>query len=100
MKYMLFTLLLLATPVHSQTTFVGVQPCGDFSTVAGALIKNNESALFTGTVDQYNVDKNNYTAQMVFQVNQSTGTWSLLSLWNGSTACLVASGNDFKPYTK
>jgi hypothetical protein len=36
---------------------------------------------------------------MLFQVNQDTGTWTLVSLWNDGTACVVAVGKEFTPFS-
>jgi hypothetical protein len=37
---------------------------------------------------------------MMYFVNQSTGTWSLIALYPDSIACVIAAGTKFTPYSE
>ena len=95
--------LLLAAPLAAQEQpfnqpFMASQPCGDFMTVAPVIQRNNEEMLFKGDVIQRHISGQIAPAKMVFTTNQDTGTWSLLALFPGNIACLVANGTNFEPY--
>ena len=74
------------------------QPCADFMTVAPVIQDKSEEMLFKGDVIQRHINGQIVPAKMVFTTNQDTGTWSLLALFPGNIACLVANGTKFEPY--
>lgn len=61
--------------------------------------KYKEQALFQGTGLQFHVSGQPYTSSMMFFVNQVTGSWSLISLYPDGTACMVANGRKFEPWS-
>ena len=98
------TLLLMSCTVHAQEqnrpkTFYTMQGCDYWENVAISLSTYGEKILFTGDIIQTHVTGTPYTGGMMFQVNQETGTWSLISIWSDGTACVVASGSKFEPYS-
>jgi hypothetical protein len=90
--------------VHAQDTagpksFYAVQLCDYWENVATNLSVYGERILFTGDIVQTHVSGTPYYGNMLFQVNQETGTWALISLWGDGNACLVAAGIGFEPYS-
>ena len=101
-KY-LIPLTLLASPIAAQEVpfnapFMASQPCSEFPIVANVIRQKDEEMLFKGNVIQRHISDQIVPAKMVFTTNQDTGTWSLLALYPGNIACLVASGTEFEPY--
>ena len=94
-------LLCLASPVAAQTEwFSAVQPCDKNDRVIAALSEYREAPLFTAEMYQTNRNGEIYPSGAILQVNQDTGTWSLLSVWPDGRACIVAAGTGFEPYSK
>ena len=71
-----------------------------------SMVKNQygEKPLFTGTGLQLIVPPNTMGSSvksmkrpMTLYVNQETGTWTLVSFWTDTYACLIANGRDFTP---
>ncbi len=101
-KY-LIPLTLLATPIAAQdqpfnAPFMASQPCSNFTIVAPVIKEKGEEMLFKGDVVQRHISDQIVPAKMVFTTNQDTGTWSLLALYPGNIACLIANGTNFEPY--
>lgn len=101
-KY-LIPLTLLATPLVAQeqpfnAPFMASQPCTNFPIVAQIVRDKGEEMLFKGDIIQRHVSGQIVPAQMVFTTNQDTGTWTLLALFPGDIACLVANGAEFEPW--
>ena len=59
----------------------------------------NEQALFTGLGIQIGNTGEAYTGGTMLTVNQSTGTWTLLTVYGDGTACVTAAGTNFEPYS-
>jgi len=80
--------------------FIVSQPCEHVQLMTNMILfKYNELPLFSSTGNQMSArDGNWYPSDMMYFVNQDTGTWSLVSLYEDETACLVASGTDFQPF--
>ena len=102
-KY-LIPLILLATPIAAQdkpmfnAPFMASQPCTEFPVVANLIREKGEEMLFKGNIVQRHVSGQIVPAQMVFMTNQDTGSWTLLALYPGNIACLVANGEEFEPW--
>ena len=94
--------VLLINPAYSQQEntkfFISKQPCQPWQQMTSTFAGWEESVLFTGEVVQFDVKDNAFQSFMMFQVNQDSGTWSLLSIYREGVACLIASGNKFEPY--
>lgn len=111
MKEILFSVaLILAANISSaqetephRTTFLSVNFCSDYDTVVMDLVNNyNEKLLFHGDGVITHIDSNSVTADIVSHtqmfVNQNTGTWSLIQVYNGGNTCYVTGGTRFEPY--
>lgn len=61
--------------------------------------KYGEEALFVGNGLTIAQDGTPFTGGTMFLVNQDTGTWSLITLYQDGTACLSAAGTDFDPFS-
>jgi hypothetical protein len=61
--------------------------------------KYGEEALFIGRGLSVALDGTPYTGGTMFLVNQDTGTWSLVTLYQDGTACLTGAGTDFEPFS-
>ena len=93
--------LLLIQPLAAQEfkSFHAKQLCGPWKDVATTLKEYNEDILFTADGIQISLQNESFKSGMLFQVNQDTGTWSLVSIYSDGTACVVATGNNFMPYS-
>jgi hypothetical protein len=81
--------------------FFTYQSC-DYVVKLTAIITNKygEQPLFQGTGLQFSAqDGKAYQSSMMYFVNQDTGSWSLVALYPDGTACMVANGRDFEPYS-
>jgi len=94
--------ILTIQPLAAQEfkSFQTKQLCGPWKNVAVTLKEYNEDVLFTADGQQIDLQNKSYNSGMIFQVNQETGTWSLVSIYGDGTACVVATGNAFRPYSK
>ena len=93
--------LLFYTGAYAQEPtkfFLTRHPCGPWKDAANQLSKYNEHILFTGTAIQFDEKNVSYISKVLFQVNQETGSWSLVSIYGDGNACIVASGQEFSPY--
>lgn len=93
--------LLLIQPLAAQDfkSFQAKQLCGPWQQVAKRLKKYDEDILFTADGQQIGLENKSFKSGMIFQVNQETSTWSLVSIYGDGTACVVATGNAFQPYS-
>ena len=94
--------LLLIQPLAAQEfkSFQAKQLCGPWQHVANRLKEYNEDILFTTDGIQISLQNKSVKSGMLFQVNQDTSTWSLVSIYPDGIACVVATGTDFRPYSK
>ena len=96
---------LTAGPMQAQEQqedkfFLSRQGCDDPYTMTRLVIeKYGEQPLFRAQGLQFHISGQNYTSDMMYFVNQDTGTWSLISLYADGTACMVATGRGFTPYS-
>jgi hypothetical protein len=101
----LLTTLFLITPAlaqeqeNTEKTFYTMNGCDRLDKVATNMAKYEESVLATGTIVQFHMSGQPYFGHMMFQVNQDTGTWSLISMWPDQTVCVVAVGKEFAPWS-
>tara|TARA_B100000035_G_C21015628_1_gene561663 strand:+ start:857 stop:1216 length:360 start_codon:yes stop_codon:yes gene_type:complete len=104
--FLALMLCLLAPIVSAQTTelpkekrFFTMQSCDDPRKMAGLIMrKYKEEPLFRGQGMQFNINGQMYWSDMMYFVNQETGSWSLVALFKDGIACLVANGRAFEPY--
>ena len=97
---------LLATTAFAQEQnqskrFITTQACDPVGKMSNLVInKYGEQPLFQGQGLQFAAPTGQpYTSAMMFFVNQDSGTWSLVSLYEEGTACMVANGRNFEPYS-
>ncbi len=97
---------LLASTVFAQEQnqskrFITTQACDPVVKMSDIVMnKYGEQPLFQGGGLQFSAQNGQpYRSSMMFFVNQDTGTWSLISLYEDGTACMVANGRDFEPYS-
>ena len=81
--------------------FVTTQACDPVIKMSDIVMnKYGETPLFQGEGIQFAAPTGQpYKSAMMFFVNQDSGTWSLVSLYPDGTACMVANGRDFEPYS-
>lgn len=99
-----FILCLIAPIVSAQETpkrFLTTQACDPVMKMSNLVIsKYGEQPLFQGEGLVFAAPTGQpYRSSMMFFVNQDSGTWSLISLYPDGTACMVANGKNFKPYS-
>jgi len=97
---------LLATTAFAQEQnqskrFITTQACDPVVKMSDVVMnKYGEQPLFQGEGIQFAAPTGQpYKSAMMFFVNQDSGTWSLVSLYEDGTACMVANGRDFEPYS-
>ena len=100
-----FALLLISCTAVAQEqntnkTFYTMQGCSYWEDLATSFSKYDEKVLFTGDIVQFHNTGKPYYGGMMFQVNQKTGTWTIISVWPDGTACVVGAGKNFEPYGK
>ena len=90
----------LAQAANDQKYFYTRQECDTVATVMKNLVQGyGETSLFTGETVQFDYEGTPYTGGAMFLVNQDTGTWTLISLYGDGTACVIAVGNNFEPFS-
>ena len=97
---------LLATTAFAQEQnqgkrFITTQACDPVAKMSDIVMnKYGETPLFQGEGIQFAAPTGQpYNSAMMFFVNQDSGTWSLVSLYADGTACMVANGRTFEPYS-
>lgn len=81
--------------------FITTQACDPVVKMSDTVMnKYGEQPLFQGEGLQFAATNGQpYRSSMMFFVNQDSGTWSLVSLYEDGTACMVANGRKFEPYS-
>ena len=81
--------------------FITTQACDPVLKMSNLVMnKYGEKPLFQGEGLQFAAQTGQpFKSAMMFFVNQDTGTWSLISLYEDGTACMVANGRKFEPYS-
>ncbi len=107
LKAIAVSISLLATTAFAQEEekqsklFITQQACDPVMEISAIIVgKYKEQPLFQGAGVQFAASSGQpYQSGMMFFVNQDKGTWSLVSLYPDGTACMVANGTEFEPYT-
>jgi len=105
-KLILSILLLIPVSVTAEQKLFQEAPhiCDDVAVIKSKLEKYNEKPLFTGfSIARWVDDKSGKEGKsdyvMLFLVNQTTGTWTILQLYkDDNMACIAAAGNAFTPF--
>ena len=104
-KLILSILLLIPVSANAERKLFQEAPhiCDNVVVIKGKLEKYNEKPLFTGFSIARWVDKSGKEGKsdyvMLFLVNQTTGTWTILQLYkDDNMACIAAAGNAFTPF--
>jgi hypothetical protein len=100
------TTCLIANSVWAEPVLLPVKAlhCEDYEVVRDTMVDYGELPLMTGSGTQSWNSKGRsgvlkYT--MLFFTNQTSGTWTLLQLYDKTkTACVAASGTGWEPYIK
>ena len=58
-----------------------------------------ETALFTGEGVTIGANGKTYTGGVMLLVNQSTGTWTLGTLYGNDYVCIQGAGTEFEPFS-
>jgi hypothetical protein len=97
----LFATTALAQEQNQNKRFITTQACDPVMEMSAIIVgKYKEQPLFQGDGLQFAAPTGQpYQSGMMFFVNQESGTWSLVSLYSDGTACMVANGTKFEPYT-
>jgi len=96
-----FAAATLAAPVEFNTSHT----CDDAQKILNFTVNEfNETPLLQGIgfpvyYDEHSV-KSETEAHMMLFVNQDTGTWSLIYTFGDGTACIMADGAAFEPYSE
>jgi hypothetical protein len=104
MKYLTITIALIcvaASTVSAQDRrlFYTRQECAPVAQmVRDTAMQYGETALFTGENTTLGTEGQPFRGGAMFFVNQDTGTWTLLTLYQDGVACVSAAGIDFEPY--
>ena len=103
LKKLVLLITILHTPVLAQSQkepFISLQPCATYMEMAQQTSNHGETALFRGEALQiYAPTGQGHESQILFQVNQETGSWTLIALWPNDTACMIINGTKFEPYS-
>ena len=96
------TLVLIALPAHAASKkMIAVQECDHVKALTQRVVVNwGEKPLIQSQGIQFGPDNSKYESSMMYFVNQSTGTWSLLALYPQNMACVIAAGTKFTPYSE
>lgn len=100
-RSIVYSTILLTSTVSAQEQvppFISAQPCAPMQEVAVQTLQYKEETLFKGMMLQRHASGQYVNSSMVFTVNQDTGTWSLISLYDNGYACMVANGSQFEPF--
>jgi hypothetical protein len=91
--------LFFANTAYSQTIYTK-QECSEWNTMAEVVAEYGETPLFIGKVAIVLNTNEPVIGDMVFAVNQQTGSWSLVGLYPTGISCLISSGENFEPYSE
>ena len=105
-KLILSLLLLIPVSANAERKLFQEAPhiCDSIAIVKADLEKYNEKPLFIGSstarwIDNKSGYKGHSDYVMLFLVNQTTGTWTMLQLYkDDNMACIAAAGNTFTPF--
>lgn len=89
--------LVLSSAAHSQQYFITSTYCDSFVPAVTGSITAGERILFEGTAVQFDANGTAVMGDMIFAVNQNTGTWSMFVIYPDGTTCEISLGGDFAP---
>lgn len=92
--------MVLPAVANAQEIFYTRQECGPSNTMFAESIYYEEQPLFSGMNVTYGYDGEPYYGNMMFTVNQETGSWSMFTLYPDGTVCMVNFGGLFEPISK
>ena len=88
-----------AQETPKEKRFFAMQSCDEVIKMTDIIMrKYGEQPLFRGEGLQFHVSGQMYSSDMMYFVNQETGSWSLIALYPDGTACMIANGRNFEPY--
>lgn len=103
MKYLMIIASLVASSVSAQDMssvyFLTKQPCAPANVILDSAKSFEEELLFVMNGVITHISDTTYTSGMGFLVNQTSGTWTLMSIYEDGMGCMIASGTDFEPYS-
>ena len=108
-KKLLIVAILIGLPstvLSQNTTWLYPQPipCVPYRLALPILQDVQEELLFTTTSVQALIDNFGETRtipyKMLFFVNQTTGTYTAIQLYENGSSCLLSAGMQFEPYIK
>ncbi len=73
-------------------------PCGSWKEMQASIMKYREQLLFNGSGLTFGPKSEPYNGAMMFFVNQETGTWTMLQVYQDGVACMVFNGKNFSAY--
>lgn len=101
---LIFTLLttgLFAQTLSNKKYFNTRQECEPFEQMYRTVTERwGEKPLFIGQGLQMGLDGTPFTGGAMFFVNQDSGSWSLVTLYQDGTACMTSAGTKFEPYAE
>ena len=105
-KLVLSLLLLIPVSANAERRLFqeAAHICDSVAVIKGDLKKYNEKPLFTGFstarwIDNKTGNRGQVDYVMLFLVNQTSGTWTVLQLFeDDNMACIAAAGNTFTPF--
>jgi hypothetical protein len=96
-----FVTVVFAQASDENRYFITRQECVPLAQMMDTIVnKYGETALFTGEGISFAPDGTPFTGGAMFLVNQTTGSWSLITLYGDGMACLTAVGTEFEPYSR
>ena len=87
-------------PQGERLTVFTRAPCDPLPKMINTIAKYKEEILFVGDGMTFAAQSGQpLVGNMMFLVNQETGTWSMLQIFKDGLACMVINGKKFEPYT-
>ena len=107
-KLILSLLLLIPVSANAERKLFQEAPhiCDSVAVIKGDLEKYNEELLFSGFaiarwINNQSGKEGKSEYVMLFLANQTTGTWTMIQLFEeGDMACIAAAGDTFTPFAK
>ena len=76
------------------------QECGPSITMFEEAMDYGETPLFVGKNVTFGVEGTPYYGEMMFTVNQESGSWSMFTIYPDGTVCMSNFGGAFEPVTR
>lgn len=99
---LVFTTGLFAQSIDNDKKYFSVrQECEPFEKMYQQVTQGwGEKPLFIGQGLQISQTGEPFTGGSMFFVNQDSGSWSLVTLYQDGTACMTSAGTNFQPYSE